>query len=142
MEYRDRRSFLQICRSSFHQPISVRLMDLVSAICRPEQLPRHDDIKFHEHLTFPPRNEEFPSIMASILRPAILRQTCFARASQRSFSTKLTSSLPAINRTRPSDFSRPNVRCAFVAEPLPGSMRVAAFHASGQKAILPALPRK
>ncbi|APA09661.1 hypothetical protein sscle_05g044310 [Sclerotinia sclerotiorum 1980 UF-70] len=69
--------------------------------------------------------------MASLIKPSMLRQTCLA-ASKRSFSTKVSSSFPAINK--------PAVRSAFVRDALPGSMRVAAFHASGRQSILPPLP--
>ncbi|PQE20217.1 succinate dehydrogenase subunit D protein [Rutstroemia sp. NJR-2017a BBW] len=61
----------------------------------------------------------------------MLRQTCLA-ASKRNFSTKATSAFPAINK--------PVGRSAFGKDALPGSMRVAAFHASGRQAILPPLP--
>jgi succinate dehydrogenase (ubiquinone) membrane anchor subunit len=80
--------------------------------------------------------------MASIVRPTMLRQTCLATASKRTFSTKLSSSFPAINKPAASVLSRPVVRSAFVKDALPGAVRVAAFHASGRQAILPPLPRK
>ncbi|PMD12761.1 CybS-domain-containing protein [Hyaloscypha hepaticicola] len=78
--------------------------------------------------------------MASIVRPAMLRQTCLATASKRTFSTKL-SSFPAINKPAASVLSRPVVRSAFVRDALPGAIRVAAFHASGRQPILPPLPQ-
>ncbi|KAA8575119.1 hypothetical protein EYC84_004330 [Monilinia fructicola] len=62
----------------------------------------------------------------------MLRQTCLA-ASKRNFSTKVSSSFPAINKSAG--------RSAFVRDALPGSMRVAAFHASGRQSILPPLPQ-
>jgi succinate dehydrogenase (ubiquinone) membrane anchor subunit len=80
--------------------------------------------------------------MASIARPAMLRQTCLAAASKRTFSTKLSASFPAINKPAASILSRPVVRNAFVKDALPGAIRVAAFHASGRRPILPPLPRK
>ncbi|CAD6441986.1 97e6ab9e-87fa-4773-9ab6-d87fa38f0ac2 [Sclerotinia trifoliorum] len=70
--------------------------------------------------------------MASFIKPSMLRQTCLA-ASKRNFSTKVSSSFPAINK--------PAARSAFVRDALPGSMRVAAFHASGRQSILPPLPQ-
>jgi succinate dehydrogenase (ubiquinone) membrane anchor subunit len=80
--------------------------------------------------------------MASIVRPTMLRQACLASASKRTFSTKLSSSFPAINKPAASVLSRPVVRSAFARDALPGTLRVAAFHASGRQAILPPLPRK
>ncbi|KAF4631985.1 hypothetical protein G7Y89_g6145 [Cudoniella acicularis] len=79
--------------------------------------------------------------MASIVRPTMLRQTCLKVATKRAFSTKPTSSFPAINKPA-SVLSRKTVRSAFVKDALPGSMRVAAFHASGRRPILPALPQE
>uniref|UniRef100_A0A336UJ02 Succinate dehydrogenase [ubiquinone] cytochrome b small subunit n=1 Tax=Botrytis fuckeliana TaxID=380458 RepID=A0A336UJ02_9HELO len=69
--------------------------------------------------------------MASFIKPSVIRQTCLA-ASKRNFSTKIPSSFPAINK--------PAGRSTFVRDALPGSMRVAAFHASGRQSILPPLP--
>jgi hypothetical protein len=78
--------------------------------------------------------------MASVVRPTMLRQTCRAAASKRAFSTKLpTTFLP--HSQSASVLSRQTARKAFVKDALPGSMRVAAFHASGRQAILPAEPR-
>ncbi|KAK6612414.1 CybS protein [Botrytis cinerea] len=71
--------------------------------------------------------------MASFIKPSVIRQTCLA-ASKRNFSTKIPSSFPAINK--------PAGRSTFVRDALPGSMRVAAFHASGRQSILPPLPRE
>ncbi|KAF5871736.1 putative succinate dehydrogenase subunit protein [Botrytis fragariae] len=70
--------------------------------------------------------------MASFIKPSIIRQTCLA-ASKRNFSTKIPSNFPAINK--------PAGRSTFVRDALPGSMRVAAFHASGRQSILPPLPQ-
>jgi hypothetical protein len=80
--------------------------------------------------------------MASIVRPAMLRQTCFAATSKRTFSTKLSSSFPTKTKPAASVLLRPVVRNALVKDALPGAVRVAAFHASGRRAILPPLPRK
>ncbi|KAH7391278.1 CybS-domain-containing protein [Cadophora sp. MPI-SDFR-AT-0126] len=77
--------------------------------------------------------------MASIVRPAMLQKTCLSAASKRAFSTKLSTSFPAINKPS-STVSRKVVRNAF-AKDVPAAMRVAAFHASGRKAILPPLPQ-
>ncbi|KAH9209686.1 CybS-domain-containing protein [Leptodontidium sp. 2 PMI_412] len=77
--------------------------------------------------------------MASIARPAMLQKTCLNVASKRAFSTKLSSSFPAINKSS-STVSRKVVRKAF-AKDAPGAMRVAAFHASGRNSILPPLPQ-
>jgi len=79
--------------------------------------------------------------MASIVRPTMLRQTCLAAASKRTFSTKLTSSFPSINKPAASVLSRQVVRSAFGKDALPGAIRVAAFHASGRRTILPPLPQ-
>jgi hypothetical protein len=81
------------------------------------------------------------SNMASIVRPTLLRQTCLAAASKRAFSTKVSTSFPAVVRKpSPSILSRQSVRSAFVRDNI-GSIWVAAFHASGRQAILPAGPR-
>merc|ERR1712098_811501 len=77
--------------------------------------------------------------MASVVRPAMLQKTCLSAASKRAFSTKLSSSFPAINKPS-STVSRKVVRNAF-AKDVPGAMRVAAFHASGRQSILPPLPQ-
>ncbi|KAI6708934.1 hypothetical protein JHW43_008541 [Diplocarpon mali] len=75
--------------------------------------------------------------MASITKPAImLPKTCLAASTKRALSTKLSKSSPAINNPRWA------ARDASAKHALPGSMRVAAFHASSRKAILPPLPRE
>ncbi|CAL3973611.1 unnamed protein product [Diplocarpon coronariae] len=74
--------------------------------------------------------------MASITKPAtMLPKTCLAASTKRAFSTKLSTSFPAINNPRWA------ARDASAKHALPGSMRVAAFHASSRKAILPPLPQ-
>lgn len=79
--------------------------------------------------------------MASIVRPSLLRQTCLAAATKRAFSTKVSSSFPtAISKPAASVLSRQPIRSAFVRDSI-GSTRVAAFHASGRRAILPAGPQ-
>lgn len=78
--------------------------------------------------------------MASVVRPTMLRQTCRAAASKHAFSTKLSQAFRP--HTKPaSALSRQAAQNVFLKDVLPGSMRVAAFHASGQQAILPAEPR-
>ncbi|RDL33006.1 Fumarate reductase respiratory complex transmembrane subunit [Venustampulla echinocandica] len=80
--------------------------------------------------------------MASIVRPAaMLRQSCLTAAAKRTFSSKPASTFPAINKPASSILSRQAVRSRFAKDALPGSMRVAAFHASGRQAILPPLPQ-
>jgi hypothetical protein len=79
------------------------------------------------------------SIMASVVRPAILRQTCLAAASKRTFTTKASSFL-TINKFVSSVISK-QARSPFVKD-LPSSIRVAAFHASERRSILPPLPRE
>lgn len=79
--------------------------------------------------------------MASIVKSTALRQVCSA-ATKRSFSTKLTPSFPAVSKTSTTALSQRAINSAFVRNALPGSMRVAAFHASRRQAILPPLPRK
>ncbi|TVY45211.1 Succinate dehydrogenase [ubiquinone] cytochrome b small subunit, mitochondrial [Lachnellula occidentalis] len=71
----------------------------------------------------------------------MLRQSCLKAVSKQAFSTKPTSTLPAINKPAASVLSKQVARNAFAKSALPGSMRVAAFHASGRQAILPALPQ-
>ncbi|KIM98030.1 hypothetical protein OIDMADRAFT_105473 [Oidiodendron maius Zn] len=78
--------------------------------------------------------------MASVVRPTMLRQTCRAAASKRAFSTKLSQAFRP--HTKPaSALSRQAAQNVFLKDVLPGSMRVAAFHASGRQAILPAEPQ-
>lgn len=76
--------------------------------------------------------------MASIIRPTVLRQSCLAAASKRAYTTKVSSSFPAIlsQPTRPAP-ARQAIKSAFA----PGNVRVAAFHAGGRQQILPAGPR-
>lgn len=77
--------------------------------------------------------------MASVVRPALLRQTCRAATSKRTLSTKLpTTFLP---RTKVALDVPRQAGNAFVKNALANSTRVAAFHASGRKALLPAGPR-
>ncbi|KFY24504.1 hypothetical protein V493_05195 [Pseudogymnoascus sp. VKM F-4281 (FW-2241)] len=76
--------------------------------------------------------------MASIVRPTVLRQSCLAAASKRTYTTKVSSSFPAIlsQPTRPAP-ARQAIKSAFA----PGNVRVAAFHAGGRQQILPAGPQ-
>jgi succinate dehydrogenase (ubiquinone) membrane anchor subunit len=80
-------------------------------------------------------------MMASFVRPNMLRQSCLSAPFKRTLTTKIPgSSLP---RSRPASIiSRQAARNVFVKDALPGSMRVAAFHASSRQLILPPLPRK
>ncbi|KAI9047571.1 hypothetical protein LZ554_008285 [Drepanopeziza brunnea f. sp. 'monogermtubi'] len=71
--------------------------------------------------------------MASITRSAMLQKTCLSAATKRAFSTKLSTNSPTINVNKTSSIASRNA--------LPVSMRVAAFHASGRRAILPPLPQ-
>lgn len=88
-----------------------------------------------------PRRRVEHFTMASIVKSTTLRQVCSA-ASKRSFSTKLTPSFPAVNKTSTTALSQRAIKSAFAKDALSGSMRVAAFHASRRQAILPPLPRK
>ncbi|KAK8194410.1 membrane anchor subunit of succinate dehydrogenase, Sdh4 [Zalaria obscura] len=74
--------------------------------------------------------------MASALRPTMLRQAFAAAApAQRCFST----AMPAF---RAAQLARQQpIKSAFVRNALPGATRVAAFHASPARAILPPLPQ-
>ncbi|KAF2714018.1 succinate dehydrogenase-like protein membrane anchor subunit [Pleomassaria siparia CBS 279.74] len=74
--------------------------------------------------------------MASIMRPSVLRQACQVPVtSQRMLSTlsrtSIKSSSPLSQHLRPS----------LVRTALPKSTRIAAFHATQRKQILPALPQ-
>jgi len=75
--------------------------------------------------------------MASIVRPTIFRQTCLAAASKRTFSTKLSSSFPAITKPITTIIPKKTIQNAFIKD----SVRVAAFHASSRRSILPPLPQ-
>jgi len=78
--------------------------------------------------------------MASIARSSVLRQT-FAVASSKQLASRSTSTLASsVLRTSRPVIQQP-LRSAFVRDALSGSSRVAAFHASGTKAILPGLPQ-
>jgi len=90
----------------------------------------HPSLSPHFHPT------QLTAAMASIMRPSVLRQTCSLASATRSFSTKPTFASTAFRtsvlcRTRP-------MQSAFVPYTSP---RIAAFHATGVKALLPALPR-
>ncbi|MBE7180355.1 MAG: hypothetical protein INR71_03940 [Terriglobus roseus] len=69
--------------------------------------------------------------MASIARPALLRQ-CRNAAAGSPVASAFASRAP---------LARSAVRPQFVRDALPGAARVAAFHATGRKDILPPLPR-
>jgi hypothetical protein len=137
-------SFHQICEALFASQSERFRWFWVSAILAEGIVPRkvHDIQDQNINTTYPLCLDGSQELkMASIVRPAMLRQTCLAAASKRTFSTKL-SSFPAINKPAASVLSRPVVRSAFVRDALPGAIRVAAFHASGRQPILPPLPRK
>jgi len=77
-----------------------------------------------------------------MVRPTALKNICLGAASKRSFSTRLPSAFPVRKPiSLPSALSRPVLRTAFAKDALPGSMRVAAFHASSRRPILPPLPQ-
>ncbi|TAQ90753.1 hypothetical protein B7494_g921 [Chlorociboria aeruginascens] len=78
--------------------------------------------------------------MASLVRPAILRQACITSPSKRSLSSKV-SSFPAITKSASSIISRQSIRSAFANDIRTPPAQVAAFHASGRRAILPPLPQ-
>ncbi|KAL3425354.1 CybS protein [Phlyctema vagabunda] len=78
--------------------------------------------------------------MASIVRPNMLRQAGTAVA-KRSFSTQVSSTFPAAKKSASAAIARPALRNAFAKDVLPSSIRVAAFHAGGRKAILPNPPQ-
>ena len=74
--------------------------------------------------------------MASLMRPSVLRQACQApAASQRMLST--------LTRTpiKPASPLTQHLRPSFVRTALPKSTRIAAFHATQRKQILPPLPQ-
>ncbi|KAF2232922.1 CybS-domain-containing protein [Viridothelium virens] len=83
--------------------------------------------------------------MASIIRPSLLRH-CRAIPTERLLSTNAsTFSRAAFRSARPMSSSFPSKRPIQSALPnvhLRGSIRVAAFHASGRREILPPLPQK
>ncbi|KAG9230757.1 CybS-domain-containing protein [Amylocarpus encephaloides] len=79
--------------------------------------------------------------MASIIRPAVFRQSCLNIASKRAFSTKPSPTFPAINKQAASILSKNALGNSFVKEVVPKSIQVAAFHASGRRPILPPLPQ-
>ncbi|EPE24632.1 Fumarate reductase respiratory complex transmembrane subunit [Glarea lozoyensis ATCC 20868] len=79
--------------------------------------------------------------MASIVRPTLLRQSCLKVATKKAFSTKPSPTFPAINKPLSSVVSKDAVRSRFMKEAVPSSMRVAAFHATGRRPILPPLPQ-
>ncbi|KAF1955340.1 succinate dehydrogenase subunit D [Byssothecium circinans] len=71
--------------------------------------------------------------MASLMRPALLRQSLATpQASQRVFSTLTRQSSPLAQQLRP----------AFARSTIPKSTRIAAFHATQRQQILPALPQQ
>ncbi|KAI9744429.1 MAG: membrane anchor subunit of succinate dehydrogenase, Sdh4 [Claussenomyces sp. TS43310] len=78
--------------------------------------------------------------MASVVRPTLVRQACLAAASKRALSSQVSTLPSAISRPAGSVLSRPAVRSAFVKDNL-GSARIAAFHSSEKRAILPPGPQ-
>jgi len=82
--------------------------------------------------------------MASLMRPSIVRQSCLSLTSRRFLSTN-SSATPAFRQpiTPSTLFKSPVIlRQAFVRNALPGATRVAAFHATGRRAILPPEPQR
>ncbi|OCK84824.1 CybS-domain-containing protein [Lepidopterella palustris CBS 459.81] len=75
--------------------------------------------------------------MASIVRPALLRQACNAAPTKR-----MASNLASSTMRHASPLSRRPMQSAFVQDALPKASRVAAFHATGCRPILPPLPQK
>jgi len=74
--------------------------------------------------------------MASIVRPVMQRQACFAAASKRAFSSKVVYNFPAIRKPA-SILSSQAIRTPFAKD----AIRAAAFHTSSKKSILPPLPQ-
>lgn len=74
--------------------------------------------------------------MASAVRPALLRQACNVAPTKRMASTVARSTSYA------SPLSRRPLHSAFVRDALPGASRIAAFHATVRRPILPPLPQK
>lgn len=72
--------------------------------------------------------------MASIIRPTLLRQA-FAAPSKRVLSTSALASSALRSTALPS-------RSAFARDALPKSTRIAAFHGTGSRMILPPLPQR
>jgi len=77
--------------------------------------------------------------MASIVRPSVFRHVCRSAGAKRVFSTQPI--VPSALKTTQSIISKPTIRSAFAKQPLPNTVRVAAFHASGRQAILPPGPQ-
>ncbi|TID26700.1 Fumarate reductase respiratory complex transmembrane subunit [Venturia nashicola] len=74
--------------------------------------------------------------MASITRSNVLRQA-FTSAPSKQISSRTASTL--VSASRPA--AQQSFRSAFAQRATPSSSRIAAFHATGSKAILPPLPQ-
>lgn len=88
------------------------------------------------------------STMSSIVRPSLLRQSCRHTTTQRTFSNQI-SQQSSISRLHANPIRGQSIVAQFspfrssIAKSIPSStLRVAGFHASGRRPILPAGPRK
>lgn len=85
-------------------------------------------------------------VMASILKPVLARQTCFGVGARRTCTqvsrTPVSAKTAALIPRNHSVFSRATPAAdSLVRNLYPTTARIAAFHVSGKKAILPAEPR-
>ena len=91
--------------------------------------------------TFP-----LPDTMATIVRPTLQQQRCLIMAARRTFTTKATKSASlSVNATSyrsQSIVPQSSLRLTSLRSISPATLRVAGFHATGRRPILPPGPRK
>ncbi|OCL07108.1 mitochondrial succinate dehydrogenase cytochrome b560 subunit D [Glonium stellatum] len=75
--------------------------------------------------------------MASMARLTLLRQACSAAPTKR-----MASSIARSTINHASPLSRQPLQSAFVRDTLPGASRIATFHTTSRRPILPPLPQK
>ena len=92
------------------------------------------------------RTSPLPGTMATIARPTMRQHQCLIRAAHRNFTTQSVNpapmSLNAAKFSSPSMVPQPSLRSTSLRGTSPATLRVAGFHATGRRPILPAGPRK
>ena len=87
-----------------------------------------------------------PDTMAAIVRPTLLQQQCLITAARRTFTTQAMKSASlgfnASSFRSQSIVPQPSLRLTSLRSISPTTLRVAGFHATGSRPILPAGPRK
>ncbi|KAI9682275.1 MAG: membrane anchor subunit of succinate dehydrogenase, Sdh4 [Caeruleum heppii] len=83
--------------------------------------------------------------MASIVRPTVFRQTCVAASFRRPLTTRAPTSLKTATASRsqqPSSFQKPLPASTFARNNVLTTTKIASFHSSSKRSILPPLPQR